>query len=49
VNYTVESRVSYMCKTCNCLFFSMYDVTYHKAMTGHGVYAERKKHQAEAT
>ena len=43
-----DSKVSYSCKTCNCLFFSVAEVTYHKAMTGHGLYQERKRH-AEAT
>jgi DNA-directed RNA polymerase subunit RPC12/RpoP len=35
--------VSYMCKTCKTLFFSTSEVTYHKAMTGHGVYEERER------
>jgi hypothetical protein len=43
-----ENKVSYMCKTCNTLFFSASEVIYHKAMTGHGLYEERKRH-AEAT
>jgi hypothetical protein len=34
--------VSYMCKTCKTLFFSAEEVTYHKAMTGHGVYEQRE-------
>ena len=37
----VEVKHSYLCTTCKQLFFSMRDVTNHKAMTGHGQYQER--------
>jgi hypothetical protein len=36
-------KASYLCKTCKALFFSLSEVTYHKAMTGHREYAENKK------
>jgi len=32
----------YLCNTCGQMFFSLTDVSYHKGMTGHGEYIERK-------
>jgi len=33
---------SYMCKSCSNLFFDLAAVQYHKAMSGHATYEERK-------
>jgi hypothetical protein len=37
-----QSRITYRCKSCNNIFFSMKEVTEHKAMTGHREFIERK-------
>ena len=37
-----QSSVSYRCKSCNDVFFTIKEVTEHKAMTGHREFIERK-------
>jgi hypothetical protein len=37
-----SQNTSYVCKSCNNVFFKLGEVQYHKAMTGHGTYEERK-------
>ncbi|GEM_PF-2702036 len=38
--------LSYFCKTCNTVFFSLEAVAEHKAMTGHWQYEKRGKEPA---
>jgi hypothetical protein len=42
-NETLGTTVSYVCKGCNNIFFTLSEVTYHKAMTGHQEYTEKRK------
>jgi len=40
-------KTSYQCNTCKQLFFSYFDVVFHKGMTGHGEFTKRKKRSAD--
>lgn len=40
-----ERKPDYVCEICNSLFFRLEDVRFHKAMTGHGRFIERKSKQ----
>lgn len=42
LDVTEGSKTTYVCKTCKSFFVSLSEVTYHKAMTGHREYEERK-------
>ena len=39
-----RSSASYVCKTCNSMFFYESDVMAHKAMTGHYQFEKRNGH-----
>jgi hypothetical protein len=36
------SKVTYQCKHCNNIFFTLKEITEHKAMKGHREFVERK-------
>jgi hypothetical protein len=38
-----KDKFSYMCETCNFMFFSLEKVREHKAITDHGRFVEKKR------
>lgn len=38
-----ELKTIYICRICNSMFFSHYEIVEHKAMTGHREYAKAEQ------